>query len=99
MPFFVLRDSGNVCSGGYKEVPILMRVNGGTWKSVAAVTFNSETDLQEMLYKSPELVNEEAEQDVVFVREAGLPGGGRTDLLGVTTDGDILIIETKLANN
>jgi hypothetical protein len=35
----------------------------------------------------------------VFIREAGLPGSGYTDLLGVDERGNILVVETKHARN
>src|SRR4051812_19155168 len=41
----------------------------------------------------------EEDKPAVFVREAGLPGSGYTDLLGVDGNGNILVVETKLARN
>jgi len=35
----------------------------------------------------------------VFVQETGLPGSGSTDLLGVDSDGNVYIVECKLASN
>jgi hypothetical protein len=35
----------------------------------------------------------------VFTRESSLPGSGNTDLIGVAANGDILLVETKLAKN
>jgi len=35
----------------------------------------------------------------IFIREAGLPGSGNTDLLGVDAEGNIYIVECKLADN
>jgi len=35
----------------------------------------------------------------VWVREAHLPGSGLTDLIGLDEDGNISIIETKLASS
>jgi hypothetical protein len=35
----------------------------------------------------------------VFVHETGLPGSGSTDLLGVDSDGNVYIVECKLASN
>jgi len=53
-----------------------------------------------MLYDSPELIPIQNDGDVaVFIREAGLPGSGSTDLLGVDSRGNILLVETKLARN
>jgi RecB family endonuclease NucS len=53
-----------------------------------------------MLYESPELIPTKVEdQAVIFTREAGLPGSGFTDLVGVDAQGNVLIVETKLARN
>ena len=35
----------------------------------------------------------------MFVQETGLPGSGSTDLLGVDSDGNVYIVECKLASN
>ena len=35
----------------------------------------------------------------MFIKEAGLPGSGYTDLLGVDGRGNIFVVETKLARN
>jgi hypothetical protein len=65
------------------------------------VEFAAEAQLQKLLYDSPELIptSYEEDQPAVFIREAGLPGSGYTDLLGVDERGNILVVETKLARN
>jgi hypothetical protein len=78
-------------------VPILVRRTGEKWQRADDVRFVAEAELQKMLYESPELVSQE--RPALFIREAGLPGSGYTDLLGVDCEGDILIVETKLARN
>jgi hypothetical protein len=78
---------------------VLMRLSGGNWEPLKKTNFERESDLQEMLYASPELVAKDGEGAIAFTRECGLPGSGYTDLIGVTTSGKILIIETKLARN
>jgi hypothetical protein len=54
-----------------------------------------------MLYQSPELIPLRAGENAprVFVRESGLPGSGSTDLLDVDSDGNIYVVECKLASN
>jgi hypothetical protein len=77
-----------------------MRTGNGKWKSITPSSYADEAHLQKMLYDSPELIpiqNDEA--FAVFIREAGLPGSGSTDLLGVDSQGNVLIVETKLARN
>jgi hypothetical protein len=78
---------------------ILVRSNGGKWQEVERFAFPDETHLQRMLHDSPELIPSANVASAVFIREASLPGSGYTDLLGVDADGNILVVETKLAKN
>src|SRR5437016_3318881 len=80
---------------------ILIRNQGGTWQQATKVEFKDEAQLQKLLHDSPELIptSYEEQPPVVFIREAGLPGSGYTDLLGVDGNGNILVVETKLARN
>lgn len=79
---------------------IVIRNSGGKWQKATKVEFSAETQLQKLLYDSPELIpTYEEDKPAVFVREAGLPGSGYTDLLGVDGNGNILVVETKLARN
>lgn len=79
---------------------IVIRNSGGKWQKATKVEFAAETQLQKLLYDSPELIpTYEEDQPAVFIREAGLPGSGYTDLLGVDGKGNILVVETKLARN
>jgi hypothetical protein len=79
---------------------IVIRSQGGKWEKTEKVTFADEAQLQKMLYESPELIPTKVEdQAAIFTREAGLPGSGFTDLVGVDAQGNILIVETKLARN
>jgi hypothetical protein len=77
---------------------ILFRSQGGKWTKVAKFEFENEAQLQELIYASPELIGDD-HTAAVFTREVGLPGSGYTDLIGVDTDGNILVVETKLAKN
>ncbi len=78
-------------------MPILLRRNKEKWQRADGVQFAGEAELQKMLYEGPELLSHE--RSALFIREAGLPGSGYTDLLGVDSEGNILIVETKLAKN
>ena len=80
---------------------IVVRSQGGKWQKAAKVEFAAEAQLQKLLYDSPELIptSYEEDQPAVFIREAGLPGSGYTDLLGVDERGNILVVETKHARN
>jgi hypothetical protein len=78
---------------------ILIKNGSGKWQKAVENSFNKEDELQELLYLSPELIEREDEGIVVFTRESTLPGSGNTDLIGVSSNGDILLIETKLAKN
>jgi hypothetical protein len=76
-----------------------VRTAGGPWTRAARVAFEDEQALQKLLHESPELVLPEADRTAVFVREAGLPGSGNTDLLGVDREGALILVEMKLARN
>lgn len=81
-------------------MPILVRKEGGAWKKVDPQRYSEETHLQKLLYESPELVSGgKAVPSLVFTREASLPGSGRTDLIGVDSEGGVYIVECKLASN
>lgn len=80
---------------------LLVRSKGGGWERAKEVGYSDESHLQRLLYDSPDLIpvrGGEA-QPRVFIREAGLPGSGSTDLLGVGLDGNIYLVECKLATN
>jgi hypothetical protein len=79
---------------------IVIRTSGGKWHKATKVEFAAEAQLQKLIYDSPELIpTYEDDTPAVFAREAGLPGSGYTDLLGVDGKGNILVVETKLARN
>ena len=66
--------------------------------------FENESALQDILYQSPEIIPIEKLggnllKPKLFIKEAGLPGSGYTDLIGVDEQGGITIIECKLATN
>lgn len=78
--------------------------NGKEWHEVTEAAFKSESHLHDLLYQDPRLIpfadlGEGHPEPRVFVREAGLPGSGSTDLIGVDEQGGITIIECKLATN
>lgn len=74
------------------------------WESADLVRTKAETELQHLLIESPFLIPideiREGVSPLVFaVGEFGLPGSGNTDVLAFSADGDIAIIECKLAAN
>jgi hypothetical protein len=83
-------------------MPILFRTNStGSWQPAEEVPFSLEDELKMLLYDSPELIPVHGGEAVAraFIHEAGLPGSGRTDLVGVDENGNIYIVECKLARN
>jgi len=85
---------------------IAMRAKADTegWKKVMDRNYRDEAHLQQLLYESPDLIPiEELGEGTVgprlFVKEAGLPGSGNTDLIGVDEGGGVTIVECKLATN
>lgn len=74
------------------------------WEPADLVSARAEVELQNLLIESPFLVPveeiREGVSSLVFaVGEFGLPGSGNTDILAFSADGDIAIIECKLAAN
>jgi hypothetical protein len=84
---------------------ILMRKKGDRrWTKVKQQQFHNESALQNMIYQSPEVIpidtlGDNLPKPILFVKEAGLPGSGYTDLIGVDRTGGITIVECKLATN
>lgn len=84
---------------------ILLRKKGeGRWIKVREQKFENESALQDILYHSPEVIpietlGENLLKPRLFIKEAGLPGSGNTDLIGIDEQGGITIIECKLATN
>lgn len=78
---------------------ILVRTGTENWAQAEPVTFANESELQELLYRSPDLIERPDDGPLVFAKEALLPGSHYVDLLGVASNGDILLVETKLAKN
>ncbi len=74
------------------------------WEPVDVAVYEQEKHLQELLAETPSLISlaeirEDAPPLVYALREAGLPGSGKTDLLAFNAAGDIVIVECKLAAN
>lgn len=74
------------------------------WKFIESARAKAEAELQKLLAESPSLmpvgeIREGMSQLVFAICEFGLPGSGNTDILAFSTDGDISIIECKLATN
>jgi hypothetical protein len=84
---------------------IMVKPNGQTrWQKVEERAFEQEKNLQELLADNLDLIpvemlGDERKPFCVSLREAGLPGSGRTDLIGIDEDGNIAVIEAKLASN
>jgi hypothetical protein len=86
------------------QVGIIYRQGGRDWKFLETTGYDDEKHLQEILFNRPDLLpvadlNEGSKSIRVVVMEAGLPGSGSSDLIGVDEDGGITIVECKLAKN
>lgn len=73
------------------------------WHLVESATYGQETELQQLLAESPEIISigevrPESGPLVAAVREISLPIGS-IDLLAFSAEGDIALIECKLASN
>jgi len=74
------------------------------WKFAETIKAKDESELQKLLIESPSLVTVDEIRDgiaplVFALSEFGLPGSGATDVLAFSPQGDIAIIECKLAAN
>src|SRR3979490_1975249 len=80
---------------------VLVKGKGGEWHEAKILKFPNERDLQMMLHSSPQLIPVQGEltKARIFIDEAGLSGSGSTDLIGVDNDGEICLVECKLATN
>ncbi len=83
---------------------LVRKRDGGKWARVKEQKFQSEAMLQDILYQSPDIIpieklGEHHIRPRLFVKEAGLPGSGNTDLIGIDENGGITVVECKLATN
>ena len=74
------------------------------WEVVGSIKPKAEIELQNLLIESPSLIPvDEIREDIssflIAVDEFGLPGSGNTDVLAFNSEGDIAIVECKLAAN
>jgi hypothetical protein len=83
---------------------LIKEAKNGKWVEVESVSYKVEADLQTLIANSPSIIPVEeimngAPPFVLGVREFGLPGSGNTDILLFNEDGNIGVIECKLASN
>ncbi|MEM2917553.1 MAG: hypothetical protein QXN63_04280 [Candidatus Bathyarchaeia archaeon] len=84
---------------------ILIRdIGSKKWKFAETIIAKAESELQKLLVESPSLITideiREGASPLIFaVSEFGLPGSGASDVLAFSSQGDIAIIECKLAAN
>ncbi len=72
------------------------------WQMIDRKKYEGEPHLETMLLNNPELIpmgDLDLPSLKVVISQTGLPGAGKTDLIGVDENGEIAIIECKLANN
>ena len=74
------------------------------WEAVDSADYKAEHELQKLLAETPSLIpigeiRSNSPQLVAAVREVGLPGSGLTDILAFSAQGDIAVVECKLAAN
>ncbi len=84
---------------------ILLRTNEKKdWEIISSIKPKVELELKKLFMESPSIIpvdeiREDLSPFVAVVDELGLPGSGNTDVLAINPDGDIAIIECKLAAN
>jgi len=83
---------------------LIKNINSKKYKIAESIITKIEAELQNILLESPSLIpvdeiREGISPFIVAVSEFGLPGSGSTDILAFNSEGDIAIIECKLAAN
>ena len=78
--------------------------NSKNWDYADSLSTKTESELQQLVIESPTLIpigdiHDNMTPLVLAVREFGLPGSGNTDALAFTAEGDVAVIECKLATN
>lgn len=77
---------------------LIRRPGEGAWRAPDVTAYEDEAAIQALLAQSPELMPGAAGKRFAVAREVALDAG-YVDLLGVTSDGDITLIECKLKAN
>jgi hypothetical protein len=79
---------------------------GEKWEHLSHTNYTEETKLRDILHQDPNIIPvEDVSSDTelspikLMLKEVGLPGSGSTDLVGIDKNGNIFILETKLATN
>jgi hypothetical protein len=76
------------------------------WDHIKHTRYSGEAHLRDILFEDPDIIpiedlsaGADLSQVKLMLKEVGLPGSGSTDLVGIGKNGNIIIIETKLATN
>lgn len=77
---------------------VLIRSQGGSWRTPVEQTLSSEDELQRLLAESPELLPGPDDIPLVAVREFPVDVG-YVDVVAVGSDGSIVVVECKLRAN
>ncbi len=84
--------------GGDSRAGLLIRRVSGPWRSPEVQAYQDEDMLKLMLRDSPQLLAL-CSEGTVFVDELTVPLIGSVDLAGVGPNGDVTLVECKLASN
>ena len=88
-----MRRQGGILRG------MLIRHAGELWRSPESETFDDEAALELLLKDSPNLLPGTQGAPVAVVSQLQVPGTGPADLVAVSTDGGITLVECKLRAN
>lgn len=76
---------------------VLIRQAGGKWHEPESSKYDNEKHLQELVKLTPTLLP--GGDELAIVAELSIPGVGFVDLVGVGSDGRIVVVECKLKAN
>lgn len=79
---------------------MLIRQHGtGDWHEPSTTTYGNEEELQRLIASAPGLLPGVQDGPAAVATEVGVPGVGSADVIVVEADGEITIVECKLAAN
>jgi hypothetical protein len=76
---------------------LLLRRSGEPWRAPSVTAYENERGLQDLLVESPHLIP--GVERAAAVDELGIPAAGSVDLLAVSPEADLTLVECKLGSN
>lgn len=78
---------------------LVRRIDGGSWQSLQSHPYDSEDALETIVSQMPGLMPDGTTRGTAVARQVALPPAGTADIVGISTDGEIVLVECKLRSN